>query len=631
MAETYNISRLSKQSTISNMSTTQVCEHSLKHNKENKHIPSGGQHSSLIGGQSDQNMGRKIELKIRLEEKTETFQVASNNTIMELKEMIKKRFIFTNTTFSLISHSQYFRDQLFIHDYQITQSTPLQVIFGLQGGSKSTSDTTSTISSKSQQPISGDRDRQSISEEESDEDISKMTKEQMKEYIKTLRRLASDSETDVNTRIKEATQSGYRAGQAIYQVAQIQTPTQAYRTPKAPFHRTSRDDDDQHQSPVANSSPYASRKSPSPTDFINNALPTTITNYFNIEIEVANLVGTVAERRLASDKPAKDIKLDRVPTFHKSMQFVEWWRKFTFEINARGYERQYKQIKYCFLSLMDDEIREIIAFLSHQKQLELEELVQVVLSQFEVKPKTIDEYIVEFFTVSKEIKETVTAYYLRFLTLAMEAGIDDPTIRARRYLAGLQPNALYADVLQNMDTSGATVEQLHQCALRMENNYLCLQMRRHEKREDKTNQTQPKAQIRSDYSPKEDKSKKSSTFTTNTKFQKKEYPKNLSNKPRSNDPQSPSSNNNKTISGICRYCEKEHDYRECQLKFKNYTFEEAKLLRQMGREPLPRPDKIEMKDRLTSETQWVKNTIERQKSNPSGQSKTNQQFTAKKV
>ena len=74
------------------------------------------------------------------------------------------------------------------------------------------------------------------------------------------------------------------------------------------------------------------------------------------------------------------------------------------------------------------------------------------------------------------------------------------------------------------------------------------------------------------------------------------------------------SNNNNTNTtkkfSICKHCLKEHDYKECQEKFKFYTFDEANLLTKVGLIPRKRTDNPKPEERVTTETPWIKRRLE---------------------
>ena len=61
---------------------------------------------------------------------------------------------------------------------------------------------------------------------------------------------------------------------------------------------------------------------------------------------------------------------------------------------------------------------------------------------------------------------------------------------------------------------------------------------------------------------------------------------------------------------MCRFCLKEHDFKECIEKFKYYSHEEANLITKVGGHPIKRENHPEEKDRITINTPWIKRKLE---------------------
>ncbi len=463
-------------------------------------------------------------------------------------------------------------------------------------------------------------DHSTLDEESSvsEEDISALSDQEIREKIMELKRNQKRMKLDINY-FKQSNEELFDQFAAQQAEFALKNPSTSGITPdylKTPTQRTRRNLSSPLQKHSNQSVPLKSS--------IPKLVQLPIISDFNVDIEVAYLVGSREDRmsRKATDKPAKEERLDRIPIFNKNSQFTDWWRKFCFEIKTRGLSIHYNQIRFYFLNHMDDEIRNIIAFLSTSNELELEDYVRIVLSQFVIKPKSVTEYMNEFLNIKKGVSETVNSYYYRFLQMAENAAITDIGIRSKIYLNGIQPISLYEQVIEKLGSESALLEEIHSAALKAETTFLIVKQRRLEQSSNQVginnsnnnnnySNNQKKAVQNSNSN-----SAQSSPSNTNSNSNS-QSPKNGSQKKVKN--QTKSSQNNSKDQGKpteCHYCGKVHDFRTCQKKYYNYSFEEARLLELVGRDPLPRKNKPDWKDRYTAETPWIKALLEQQGKTP---------------
>jgi len=423
-------------------------------------------------------------------------------------------------------------------------------------------------------------------------DIDNMTLKQLKEYAqKVIEKRKKDKQKNkeiIRELIrKEISSSSSESGsdenpkfkpkiKGIVKPLEFETPSHKSRRIEEEFYET----------------PFKSRSS-----LASHMLPTTITSSFNVDEEVAALVGSTEDREKRKDKGAKEGKLEDVPIYTKSMQFVDWWRQFCFAVSTKGQQRNYSQVKYYFINYMDQTIKQSIKLLSPLAQSSLEDLVRLVLTYYEIKPKNVDDFQQELFSLKKQTGESVATYYMRFVRLAADAKITDESILIRRYLSGLRPMALNKSVLDSIDPNRDSLNKIQEVALLKESNYLTIQLLIDEEKAEKKENTTQNSQ------------KQNPKFNKNnsTGDQKNSNKKNQNFKKNS---ENTGTTSKKETSKICKYCDKEHDFKDCLKKYQNYTFAEAKLLQKVGREPLPRANKVEAKDRLTENTEWIKKLLD---------------------
>ena len=188
------------------------------------------------------------------------------------------------------------------------------------------------------------------------------------------------------------------------------------------------------------------------------------------------------------------------------------------------------------------------------------------------------------------LKETVASYYLRLDNLSQEAKIEDAQIIRGVYLDGLKSNeGLYGKVVNKINVMDYTLDEVHRAALESERAYLLIKSNKGKTIENRKDNLQlketPRNKVNSPY--------KQNIYNNNNSKNNNKY------------------NDNKTrIKGICKYCLKEHDYKECQEKFKFYTFEEANVITKVGGFPMKRSEYPKPEERITIETPWVKKRLE---------------------
>jgi hypothetical protein len=195
-------------------------------------------------------------------------------------------------------------------------------------------------------------------------------------------------------------------------------------------------------------------------------------------------------------------------------------------------------------------------------------------------------YIREFDAIRKKKGETVASYYSRFFKLAFLADIQDEDWMKEVYLAGLKPIALYEEVIDAIDTKKASLEQIHEIALTKEHNYF-----------EKVERQRLWNEEEGYHKNKNSNNQNSNNQNNNNQSNKNNYYNKNTNK-----------NTPKKYFEPCKFCGKTHNYKECaDGDFKFYTWNEAEILQEIGEKPTPRKDIP--KERITRETPWVKEKI----------------------
>jgi hypothetical protein len=346
---------------------------------------------------------------------------------------------------------------------------------------------------------------------------------------------------------------------------------------------------------------------------------------FVITLEVSNLLGLDEEERFkrrksTKTKPAQRINLDDVKVYQRGDDFIEWWQNFKFAVQDIGINTNEIQVRYSFTEYMNDDIKKYIKDISKKEELWLEQRIEIVLSFYD-KPMISDlQKKKEFMNITMKSKETVASYYLRIDTSAKQINVTDKQEIKDIYLEGLKSNiGLYSDVIKRINIHKFTLQDIHNAALDSEQSYLLIKSIRSVNVNSKS--TGEKKEITKEV---KDNKPKQSIYNVKSNTNNNNQPKrnnNNSNKNsnyKSNTPKINSNNNDdkqNKKTGICKYCLKEHDYKECFEKFKFYTYDEANIITKVGGYPKKRTENPKPEDRITAETDWVKKKLESSKSN----------------
>lgn len=323
-------------------------------------------------------------------------------------------------------------------------------------------------------------------------------------------------------------------------------------------------------------------KDPEPDKIIHSevlpVLSNTFTSNFDVKKEVEYLHGKVAEQKR---KPAKEITFKGLPVYNLSTPFDEWWKTFKFHIRSAGLVGQINQIRHSFITHMDQTIKTYFEQLTDTKDMNLSELIEVILSYYDKNSKNLNDYEKEFVNFRKNANETVALYQIRLETLSDKAQIKDRRRIKNQFVEGLFPVSLYIKVVDRI-TETMTFEEVLQIALKIEKDYI-----RTSKRD-----------IKQKIEPSEEKTKK--------EFKRTIIQSRVSSSTNSVD------NKRKYEIDTCQYCLKKHDYKECAKKFKFYTFQEAQLLSEVGKQPAIRTEVPKV--RLTKDTPWIKIILDKKTS-----------------
>ena len=322
---------------------------------------------------------------------------------------------------------------------------------------------------------------------------------------------------------------------------------------------------------------------------------------FNITKEIRNLLGSEEERkkRMKKIKPATDIDLKDIKMFEKGKEFEEWWKDFKFSIRKFGISQIEIQVRYLFLKYMDENINNYIKIATTDEDMTIEDIISVVLNFYEIQEKSLLKDEKNFMACVKGKNETVASYFLRLQQLSNRANIMNENKIKEVYLEGLNPAPLLKSVLANTNKF-STLQEVHSAAIKSEDDYLRVKQRE----KSYPNISNPKE--KKEYSSKTigiksqnklikpiNHNNNNNTFNHNSGNDKISIPKNYPKKFR-----------------MCRFCLKEHDFKECIEKFKYYSHEEANLITKVGGHPIKRENHPEEKDRITINTPWIKRKLE---------------------
>lgn len=230
--------------------------------------------------------------------------------------------------------------------------------------------------------------------------------------------------------------------------------------------------------------------------------------------------------------------------------------------------------------------------------------------------KTILDYKKDLLNFEMKPKESMVEYYSRFRALIVTVYSDDTTLNnfenSQIFENGLRPAEFMAEIkksLINESPDKRTTFNIYQKGVILE-----------DIRREANN-------IRKSSMNNSNSSTSSNNNSTNYNSKSAQQPSSgKSTSPPSSPMKSKKENQNFSITlpkneiekmienGVCLFCNNKHDYKECsEGKWKHYTTEEARLLRNYNLEPLPRKFPQSIEKRLTEKR--VKSIAERKKTN----------------
>jgi hypothetical protein len=331
---------------------------------------------------------------------------------------------------------------------------------------------------------------------------------------------------------------------------------------------------------------------------------------FNIEEAILQVLGTVEDRKKFRGKILKtDIKLKNVPIFTETTSFIQWWKLFRYAIQTTGLIGFVDQIEFLFHQCLEESIQQFLCEMDLKTKPTLDLMMRVVLSNYNKKPMSRWDYQELLNKVSKKKSENVSAYYLRFTTLAKQAENKDAEHLKVLFMKGLKPLALWKEVNGKL-SKNSSLKDAYEWAIHFEEKYT--QLIKHQEEEE----------------PKKDKE----TEKKNPKpSAKPDHPNPKKNNPGQKNPQQPRKSddkNGRTPRTDCGYCGKTHDFHECKEKYPFYKAREVSLILSVGRVPVARTGPAKKGREITKDTEWVKRLLEKkEKENTSDQTNAKVQNT----
>jgi hypothetical protein len=343
---------------------------------------------------------------------------------------------------------------------------------------------------------------------------------------------------------------------------------------------------------------HKKRDSSSSSSSSEKPCPSSAYENFDIDEALLQVLGTEADRKKFKGKLLKtDIKLKNVPIFTETTSFIQWWKLFRYAIQTTGLIGFVDQIEYLFHQCLEDSIQQFLCEMDLKTKPSLELMMRVVLSNYNKKPMSRWDYQEALNKITKKKSENVSAYYLRFTTLAKQAENRDTEHLRVLFMKGLKPLALWKEVNGKL-SKNSVLKEAYEWAIHFEEKYT--QLVKHQEEEE----------------PKKEQEKENSKASAKPA---KISPKNNNSK---NPPQPKKSEGKKekTPRPDCGYCGKIHDFRECKEKYPFYRAREVKLILSVGKTPVTRTGPPKEGREITKDTEWVKRLLEKkEKDNTSDQ------------
>ena len=333
--------------------------------------------------------------------------------------------------------------------------------------------------------------------------------------------------------------------------------------------------------------------------------------------EIESILGTEDQQAEFKGKTVKKIDFPKLQIYNTRYPFDRWWKSFKYAIKTSGLVGHVKQIQFSFSNYMDFTIQNYFELLTENDELDLKNMVIIVLSLYDKSSKTLTDLKKEFYSIKKKDNEPIAIYYFRVLKAAEKAQINDiPSIK-QIYVEGISPVDLYLAVIRKVEKD-TTLEETHEIALKEEDSLQKVKKKEYQinnnfntNNNNKINNTNNYKNFNNRYNNSNNNNK-----NNNNKSHKNENNDRFNNKNNNN-----STENKKptmTEDGICLYCDKKHDSKECYNgKFKFFTVEEAKLLKKANLQPRKRIERPQY--RITENTKFIKDAMERiaqQNANP---------------
>jgi hypothetical protein len=327
-----------------------------------------------------------------------------------------------------------------------------------------------------------------------------------------------------------------------------------------------------------------------------------LTQTFDLDKEIAYVFGTEKQQKRFSKKTVDSsykLKVDQF-SYDLDFPFQKWWDKFRHQVQSCGLIGFVEQIEYLFQQKMSEDIQDFFEELNTGAKLTLRDMIYIVLCNYNKAPKSIYDYGEELDSIRKTVKETVSSYYLRLCNLAQKAEVKDIFRLRRLYVRGLAPKNLFMEVNKKIDINKTTLLEAHKMALEAEEQFN--RLKEYDKLHPDLKSKNPKNQS-------QDKNNTDNTHptdkTTKNKIKKQKQKNYIHSSNATN------GKNTKSPNPICGFCSKEHDYKECQLKYPFYKPFEIATLKSVNKEPVkrtnwPSPDKY-----LDKDTPWIKALLEK--------------------
>ena len=540
-----------------------------------------GLESNQASRRSDVNESEVINLFVLIDNITRRYRLQKQMTVRMLKKQLARSTQTEVDDIRLIYTTKELDDQKTLRDYQISEDATLRVLLRLRGGMPkkkvkgSTKETLDTIGTES---------------EELEVNIQEELEEMIETPIVTQQEKSKLQEVDLMKVLQDHDQLIRKIALHLDKVDEKNENTnnmsQTIRNEMFKEFRNVKDVFQDIEERMAETEVRSLEdkviKDPEPDKIIHSevlpVLSNTFTSNFDVKKEVEYLHGKVAEQKR---KPAKEITFKGLPVYNLSTPFDEWWKTFKFHIRSAGLVGQINQIRHSFITHMDQTIKTYFEQLTDTKDMNLSELIEVILSYYDKNSKNLNDYEKEFVNFRKNANETVALYQIRLETLSDKAQIKDRRRIKNQFVEGLFPVSLYIKVVDRI-TETMTFEEVLQIALKIEKDYI-----RTSKRD-----------IKQKIEPSEEKTKK--------EFKRTIIQSRVSSSTNSVD------NKRKYEIDTCQYCLKKHDYKECAKKFKFYTFQEAQLLSEVGKQPTIRTEVPKV--RLTKDTPWIKIILDKKTS-----------------